>query len=239
MQAAGGQLGQALRTPRAAGVAGILSALLLGTVIVLIHITIPVDPASATGWLADSSHQDTLRVALDLLPFTGILFLWFIGAVRDYVGRAEDKFFATLFLGSGILFTGVLFVLAAAVGGLLATFEASPANSAQPQLWQWGHHFALTLLASYGARMAAVFTLSTTTIGRGLGIFPRWLTWLGYLIALVLLFASGRDLWVELAFPVWVLAVSGYVLVTALRPGTALRRSRRGDLRRRDRRPPP
>lgn len=112
----------------------------------------------------------------------------------------------------------MLFVLAAAVGGLLATFEESQSASLQPQLWQWGHHFALALLASYGVRMAAVFTLSTTTIGRGLGIFPRWLVWLGYLVALVLLFGPGFGLWVELAFPLWVLTVSGYILLVTRRP---------------------
>ena len=37
-----------------------------------------------------------------LMPFAGIAFLWFIGVVRDGFGRYEDKFFASVFLGSGI-----------------------------------------------------------------------------------------------------------------------------------------
>lgn len=217
MRPSGGELGRTLRTPRAAGVAGIVCALLLGMVMVLIRSAVSADPASAAGWLADPARRNTLHLALELLPFAGILFLWFMGAVRNYVGEAEDKFFATLFLASGILLTGVLFVLAAAVGGLLATFEARQAGSFPPELWQWNHHFAIILLVSYSARMAAVFTISTTTIGRGLGIFPRWLTWLGYLGALVLLTGPGSALWVELAFPAWVLAVSAYILLINLR----------------------
>ena len=33
----------------------------------------------------------------------GIAFLWFIGVIRDRVGDREDRFFATVFLGSGVL----------------------------------------------------------------------------------------------------------------------------------------
>ncbi|KUO14339.1 hypothetical protein [Streptomyces dysideae] len=214
MRAAGG-LSEALGTPRIAGAVGIVSALLLGIVMVLIRNALPADPTDATGWLTDSSRRDALQVALGLLPFAGIFFLWFMGAVRNYVGEAEDKFFATLFLGGGLLFVALFFVFAAVVGGLLATADTSQAAS-PPQLWQYGRHLTLTLLSGYCTRMAAVFTLSTTMIGHRLGIFPRWLAWLGYLAALVLLFV--RVAYSELVFPVWILAVSGHILRTALRP---------------------
>jgi len=43
------------------------------------------------------------------LPFAGIAFLWFIGVLRDRLGELEDRFFATVFLGSGLLFLAMLF----------------------------------------------------------------------------------------------------------------------------------
>ena len=54
-------------------------------------------------------------------------------------------------------------------------------------------------------RMAAVFTISTATIGFRTGFIPRWLRLLGYTVALVLLVAIGATPWVELLFPLWVL----------------------------------
>ncbi|MCW2677906.1 MAG: hypothetical protein JWR70_2946, partial [Modestobacter sp.] len=75
---------------------------------------------------------------------------------------------------------------------------------------------------SYCTRMAAVFTMATTTIGHGRGIFPRWLVWLGYLVALVLLFVSVD--WSELIFPVWVLVLSSVVFLASSHresPGSA------------------
>jgi hypothetical protein len=76
--------GRALRTPRAAGFSGMIAALLLGATMVLVRITIPADPTGAASWVVDPSRRDALQVALNLVPFAGIFFLWFMGAVRDY-----------------------------------------------------------------------------------------------------------------------------------------------------------
>ena len=61
-----------LRTPRAAAIAGILFALLLGVAFVLIFISQPADPAKPGAWLSDPSRRDAVAVALNLVPFAGI-----------------------------------------------------------------------------------------------------------------------------------------------------------------------
>jgi hypothetical protein len=55
-------------------------------------------------------------LALYLVPFAGIAFLWFIGVLRDRLGELEDRFFATVFFGSGLLFLAMLFASAAVAG---------------------------------------------------------------------------------------------------------------------------
>ena len=55
-----------------------------------------------------------------LMPFAGIAFLWFIGVVRDGFGRYEDKFFSSVFMGSGLLFLAMTFVSSAVGAGLVA-----------------------------------------------------------------------------------------------------------------------
>ncbi len=64
------------------------------------------------------------------------------------------------------------------------------------------------ILHVYAMRMAAVFIISTATIGLRVGLVPRWLGMSGYAFALVLLLASGIDRWVELLFPLWILLFS-------------------------------
>ena len=100
---------QAIRTPRAAAVAGIVFSALLTAAMVLVRVALPSDPNDARDWLADGAKRDAALLALNLLPFAGIAFLWFIGVVRDRIGEGEDRFFATVFLGSGLLFIAMVF----------------------------------------------------------------------------------------------------------------------------------
>ena len=207
---------QALRTPLAAGLVGIIFALLLSAAIILVRLTLP-DPGEASGdWFSNASRRRTVQTALGLIPFAGIFFLWFMGAVRARIGDAEDKFVATVFLGSGLLFVATLFGAAAAAGSLLASAGVSGAGSG-PQLQSFGQHFTYGLLTTYSMRMAAVFTLSTSSIGHQLGVLPRWLSILGYLVALTLLFVTDSIAWAELVFPAWALVVSLHILVAGLR----------------------
>jgi hypothetical protein len=118
-----------LRTPRAAAAARIVFALLFGLALVLLLLWAPPDTATEGAWLTDSSHRVTVAVALNLVPFGGIAFLWFIGMVRNRIGPREDRCFATVFLGSGLLFVAMLFVGAAVDGGLIATAAARPQRS--------------------------------------------------------------------------------------------------------------
>jgi len=112
--------GSPLRTPRAAAVAGIIFSVLLIIALTLLRVSAPPSPSAAGIWLTDSAHRAGVAVGLNLVPFAGIAFLWFIGVLRDRIGEREDRFFATVFLGSGLLFVGMLFVAAAVAGALVA-----------------------------------------------------------------------------------------------------------------------
>src|SRR5208283_2783926 len=120
-----------LKTPRAAAIAGILFSVLLITGLVLLRLSVRADPLETGAWLKTSSN--TVALALNLVPFAGIAFLWFIGVLRDRLGELEDRFFATVFLGSGLLFVAMLFVAAALSQGLLDTFAAAGRLPAQSE----------------------------------------------------------------------------------------------------------
>jgi hypothetical protein len=205
--------GSGLRTPRAAGVAGILFSVLLGLALVLIIVSQPSDPAKPGAWLSDPARRGTLVVALNLVPFAGIAFLWFIGAVRDRIGQLEDRFFATVFLGSGLLFVAMLFVGAAFAGGL----AAQAAVGSGPDTLAIGRQVTSLLLRLYAMRMAAVFTMSAATITLRTRVVPRWIGILGIAVAVVLLVSVGLTLWVELLFPAWILLLSVDILRAGLR----------------------
>jgi hypothetical protein len=97
---------------RAAAVAGILFSLLLTTGLSLLRLSVRADPLEAGAW--PKTNSNTVALTLNLVPFAGIALLWFIGVLRDRLGELEDRFFATVFLGSGLQFLATLFASAAA-----------------------------------------------------------------------------------------------------------------------------
>jgi len=202
-----------LKTPRAAALAGVLFALLFGAVIVLIRLRMPEGVGDSEAWLANDDNSITTAVVL--MPFAGISFLWFIGVVRDGFGRYEDRFFASVFLGSGLLFLGMMFVATAVASALVATNSGIVDPAAHAEVVEFGKLVVLSASKTYGLRMAAVFMISAATIWLRTGLMPKWLTLLTYLVALAVLVASDLTMWLTIAFPVWVLVVSGLFLVKA------------------------
>ena len=202
--------GSVLRTSRAAAVAGIIFAVFLITALVLLRVSVPAHPEVAGAWLTDSRRRTAVAIALNLIPFAGIAFLWFIGVLRDRIGEREDRLFATVFLGSGLLFVGMLFVAAAVAG---ATIAVAPSARPGPDVLILSRNLTGSLLNVYSMRMAAVFTLTTVNIARRTAIISRWLLLAGLACALILLVGIGISPWVELLFPAWILALSLDVLI--------------------------
>lgn len=203
---------QALRTPRSAALAGIAFSILFTIALVLVHWAAPADPGDSGEWLSDGTRRDAVLVGLGLVPFAGIAFLWFIGVVRDRIGEAEDRFFATVFLGSGLLFIAMLFAAAAVAGAMVAIADQDLSELAGSDAWRFGRHLAHDLLVIYAMRMAAVFTIATSTILLRTGAGPRWLMLAGYVSAVLILLTVGFVTWIELLFPLWLLALSLHIL---------------------------
>jgi hypothetical protein len=203
----------ALSTPRAAAAAGVLFALLFGTALVSIRIALPEGAEPGSQWLIAGSGN--IKFAATLMPFAGIAFLWFIGVVRDGFGGFEDKFFSTVFIGSGLLFLAMMFVAMGVGAGLEATNSLVLDPAAHSEMATFGQMVLLAVSKTYALRMAAVFMMSLATIWLKTGLMPRWLVIVTYLVALGLIVASEISMWLVLAFPIWVLVVSVLLLVRA------------------------
>jgi hypothetical protein len=199
-----------LRTPRAAAFAGIIFSALLFLVLGLMRRSVPFDPFEGGAWLPENAKYVTL--AMNLVPFTGIAFLWFVGALRDRLGAREDQFFATVFLGSGFLLLSMLFVAAAVVGAIIIAFHAVPETLAQSAVFHFGRGLAYVMFNVYLVKTAAVFMVTTSTIAIYTRLTPRWLAISGYIIAVAILFGSSYFGWSLLVFPSWVLLVSLSIL---------------------------
>jgi hypothetical protein len=89
--------------------------------------------------------------------------------------------------------------------GLLAILAGANPNA---DLFAYGRSSTQALISVYAMRMAAVFILSVSTVGLRTSGLPRWVSYLGYLVA------AGEHKWFQLLFPTWVLLVSFVILFT-------------------------
>jgi len=197
------EAGRQLRAPWAASIAGLLFSLLFTAALVLVRSQ------------ADTAAAPTTAIVIGglyLAPFAGIMFLWFVAVIRDQIGEREDRFFATVFFGSGLLFVALLFATAAVVSTPTTLVRFLGEDQLSAESASLLRALGYTLLFAFATRAAAVFMLATATIGIKSGVFPRWFTLVGYLLAVVLLVAVSFYDWFILVLPGWVAVVSLFIL---------------------------
>ena len=204
-----------LKTPKAAAIAGIAFSLLMIAIFWLIRSSIPADPLEPGAWLV--ANTKTVALALNLVPFAGVAFLWFIGVLRDRLGQQEDRFFATVFFGSALLFLAMLFSAAALVGAItLVASSAEPNELINSSAFRFARAAAYIVMNVYAIKMAAVFMISTSTVVICTAIAPRWIAFLGFMLALILLIGSYYISWSFAVLPIWVFLISIYILIDNL-----------------------
>ena len=95
-----------------------------------------------------------------------------MGVLRDRMGSHEDRFLATVFLGSGLLFLATTFASFAVTGSVMMAYEAMTGKLIDSGTYAFARVLAYELVNVYALRMAGVFMMSTCTIALRIGCFP-------------------------------------------------------------------
>ncbi len=204
-----GPAGQSLRTPRAAAVAGVTFSVLMMAALGIIRLAASHVDSGPGNW------SSAVQLAVNLVPFAGVAFLWFLGVLRGRLGGREDKFFASVFLGSGLLFLATLFCAVAVLAATLGSVREG--SEPYSETYHVGVRLGTSLLQMFCMKMAAVFTFSTCAIVLRSGFLPRWVALVGIGCGVVLVFVMKNWPWIEMVFPLWVLLVSVRELVVEFR----------------------
>jgi hypothetical protein len=184
----------------------------MATSMILLRTGAIIDPAQiGPQWVEAGSAAAS--VVLVLVPFAGIAFLWFTGVMRDLLGDREDKFFATVFLGSGIILVVMMFVWAAAYGAIFGTYQATVGVLTNFDIFVYATTFTNQIMGNYLLRMAGVYMLSTGSLWTRTKAVPRWMSIITFIVALSFLLFAGALRWARFIFPAWVLLVSVYILI--------------------------
>jgi hypothetical protein len=212
----GASSGESLRPPRAAAIAGIVFSVLLAVALGIIRVAVPSNPASLGAWLIDPVRRRVIGLAIQLVPVAGIAFLWFIGVLRNRLGKLEDQFFASVLLGSGLMFVACLFGAGSVAGAFLEQMISRTGTPPNMEIYEFARRLSHAFINIFAVKMAAVFMFSSCTIAVQTSIFPRWIAFLGFAGGLTMLLVIANWGWIALIFPLWMLVVSVHILFSDL-----------------------
>ena len=160
-------------------------------------------------YLTDSGNHTRNIIGAYLWVLGGLAFLGFVTGLRSVLRRAEGDpgTLSNLVFGAGVVFTAVWSVSAAAIASVAYAVEFSDARVSNPDL--------VTVLPSLGGLLlllgggfAGILLLAATSIlVFRTGVLPRWLAWLGIVVAVSLVF--------DVAY-MNILPLVGWVLVASI-----------------------
>jgi len=181
--------------------------------------------AQITEFYESDDKWRVVLAGLYVAPFAGIAFIWFLVALRMWVdtsARRVSLLLSNIQLVAGIVYVALLFAGFAASSVVAANIEFADAEI-NPDTARQFPQYGDTLLFVFSFRMAAMFVFTTSAIGRASGILPRPFVWSGYAVGLFLLLSAGFQGWFALVFPLWLLALTGILLIRARRIPRELR----------------
>jgi hypothetical protein len=162
-----------------------------------------------------SERRNSLVAGLYVLPFAGIAFIWYMGALRAGVlrtGGRESRLFSTVEVMAGTLFVASILLLASLHISLLWIVE----SGSEGELDLDGVRSVLALGTAisqiFALRSSAVFIGVSATRASRAGLLPLWFARASQVLALVLLLVATRWQPIVLIVPIWVVVTSGVVL---------------------------
>ena len=203
------------RSIESVAVAGLIFAVLSFISLILLNPqpNFSAPDSEITAWYSDPTNRTSLTVGLTLATVAAISFLWFIAVIRRRVGDREDRFFATVFFGSGILLTGVYLVGAAVLASPAITVDLADGRVPDASVLAALNGLGKGLLLIVLNKVQAVFVISTSALAFRTNTFSRWLSYTGYGMGLIMFLWPIISEPIGLAFPVWVGILSVALLV--------------------------
>jgi hypothetical protein len=158
---------------------------------------------------SDNSRR-LILVGLYLMPFAGIAFVWFIVSLRMWISgtiRRENVLLSNIQLVSGIIYVALLFVAAASESVVAASVEFSDAP-VDPNVARQFPQFGSAILFIFAMRMAAMFVITTSNMGRNSLVLPNWFAYCGFVVGIFLLLSASFNTVLVVVFPIWLLILA-------------------------------
>jgi len=166
--------------------------------------------AEFVNYYSSEGSRRLVLVGLYLMPFAGIAFVWFIVSLRMWISgtiRRENVLLSNIQLVSGIIYVALLFVAAASSSAIAASVEFSE-GPVDPDVARQFPQFGSAILFVFAMRMAAMFVITTSNMGRNSSVLPNWFAYCGFVVGLFLLLSASFNPALVMVFPIWLLILA-------------------------------
>jgi hypothetical protein len=172
-------------------------------------------------YLADSGNHMRNIMGAYIWVVGALAFLWFVTRLRAVLRGAEGGTgtLSNLVFGAGVAFAAVWMVSAAAFAAVAYAVELRGATVSDPDFVKVLPQMAWMILLLGAGFAGLLLVLTTSILSLRTGVLPRWLAWLGIVVAIALLFDV---IYVSIGpFLLWVLLASIVLLLRREEPATA------------------
>jgi hypothetical protein len=167
-------------------------------------------------------RRKVMIVGLYALPLSAVAFIWFIASLRQWAARNTRR--GSQMMGTVQLLSGIAFITLALASAAASTMPAALVElgyeSVDSEMARDFPLYGNALLLVFGVRMAAMFIMTTTNMGRASGYMPRWFGIISIIVAAVLFLSYSLTVWLVVVFPVWVLALGLLIIFHAYKVDT-------------------
>jgi Domain of unknown function (DUF4386) len=164
-------------------------------------------------YLTDSDNHTRNLIGAYIWVVGALTFLWFAAHLRSVLRAAEGGtgLLSNIAFGAGVIYSALMMVSAVAFAAVAYAVGLRDATVSEVDIVRVLPQFAWMILL-LGAGFAGIVVILTSCIlSFQTGVLPRWLAWLGVVMAILLLFDV---LYVNIVpFLVWVLAASIVLLM--------------------------
>lgn len=179
---------------RLGALAGLAFAFLFFMGTAMLDLPHGVSDQKMVSWWSDSGHQLTVVVSMYLFVLAGLCFLVFLAKLRSRLLAAEGGTgeLTSLVVAGGIVFVAMLFVAAAARGGIGFAIKSPGANELVPgaDTLRYFPTIGYAALGAGGLLAAAVAMATTSWLIVRTAVFGRWLAWVGAAAAILVVVAN-------------------------------------------------
>jgi hypothetical protein len=173
------------------------------------------------GYLADSGNHSRNIMGAYIWVVGALAFLWFVTRLRSVLRGPEGGTGAlsNLVFGSGVVFAAVWMVSAAAFAAVAYAVGLRGATVSDPDFVKVLPQMAWMILLLGAGFAGLLLVLTTSILSLQTGVLPRWLAWLGIVVAIALPFDV---IYVSIGpFLLWVLLASIVLLMRREETATA------------------